>query len=170
MGVRATFQPPKAGPGGCGYSWAVQRAAAPPGHPRWLAELPATSCAVAAALTHWERDVLQPAARRHFGETVAAIRHFGSYGCRPRNNRPGAPLSEHARANAIDIAGFQLASGRMVMVKDGWTGKAQERSFLREARTGACRGFGTVLSPDYDALHADHLHFDQMARATPFCG
>ena len=169
MGVRATILPAKAGPAGCGYPWAVQRACVPAGHPRWLGETPATSCAVAAALTGWERDVLQPAARRHLGAPVSAIRHFGSYGCRPINNRPGAQLSEHARANAIDIAAFQLASGRIVSVKEGWNGRAEERAFLREIRNGACRSFGTVLSPDYDAPHADHLHFDQAARATPFC-
>ncbi|MFN7400313.1 MAG: extensin family protein [Sandaracinobacter sp.] len=169
MGVRATFLPAKAGPAGCGYPWAVQRTAVPQGHPRWLGETPATSCAVAAALTQWERDVLQPAARRHLGVPVTGIRHYGSYGCRPRNNRPGAELSEHARANAIDIAGFQLASGRTVTVKEGWAGKTEERAFLRDLRNGACRRFGTVLSPDYDLAHADHLHVDQIARTTPFC-
>jgi hypothetical protein len=169
LGVRATIMPPRTGPQGCGYPWAVQRATVPAGHPRWLGEPPATSCAVAAALTMWERDVLQPAARRHLGEPVSAIRHFGSYGCRPINNRAGARLSEHARANAIDIAGFQLASGRSVTVKEGWNGTPAEQAFLREIRTGACRSFGTVLSPDYDAPHADHLHLDQMRRPQPFC-
>jgi hypothetical protein len=169
MEVRATVLPPRTGPAGCGYPWAVRRATVPSGHPPWLPEPPATSCAVAAALTQWEHEVLQPAARRHLGEPVTAIRHFGSYGCRPINNRPGAPPSEHGRANAIDIAGFQLASGRMVTVKDGWNGRRNDQAFLRELRTGACRSFGTVLSPDYDAAHADHLHFDQMARPQPFC-
>lgn len=169
MGVRATFLPAKSGPQGCGYPWAVQRVVVPAGHPRWLGEVPATSCAIAAAVTQWERDVLQPTARRHLGTPVSAIRHYGSYGCRPRNNQPGAALSEHARANAIDISGFELASGRVVTVRDGWAGKPEERAFLRELRNGACRSFGTVLSPDYDAPHADHLHFDQIARATPFC-
>ena len=168
-GIRPTILPGRAGPGGCGYGWAVSRQPAPPGNPRWLPDQPATSCAVAAALTLWERDVLQPAARRHLGEPVAAIRHFGGYGCRPISNRPGAQLSEHARANAIDIAGFRLVSGREINLLKDWNGNAAQRAFLREIRTGACRYFGTTLSPDYDAPHADHLHFDQAARTQPFC-
>jgi hypothetical protein len=121
------------------------------------------------ALTLWERDVLAPAARRHLGEPVTGIRHFGSYGCRTIGNRQGGRLSEHARANAIDIAGFQLASGRMVTVKADWAGAPRDRAFLRELRSGACTRFGTVLSPDADSAHADHLHFDQMQRPQPFC-
>ena len=31
-------------------------------------------------------------------------------------------------------------------------------------RDGACDLFATVLSPDYNAAHADHLHFDQAMR------
>ena len=39
-----------------------------------------------------------------------------------------------------------------------------EATFLREVRTGACDLFATVLSPDYNAAHRDHLHFDQADR------
>ena len=46
----------------------------------------------------------------------------------------------------------------------GWTGGSEEAAFLRRARDEACEVFGTVLSPDYNAAHADHLHFDQAAR------
>ena len=37
-------------------------------------------------------------------------------------------------------------------------------AFLREVRDGACDLFATVLSPDYNAAHADHFHLDQAAR------
>ena len=36
-------------------------------------------------------------------------------------------------------------------------------AFLRRIRDGACGLFGTVLSPDYNAPHADHLHMDMAA-------
>ena len=29
-----------------------------------------------------------------------------------------------------------------------------------DVRDKACRSFGSVLSPDYNAAHADHLHLD----------
>jgi hypothetical protein len=31
-------------------------------------------------------------------------------------------------------------------------------------RDGACRLFATVLSPDYNAAHRDHLHLDEAKR------
>ena len=45
-----------------------------------------------------------------------------------------------------------------------WTGDDAEAAFLRRARNEAREVFGTVLTPDYNAAHADHLHFDQAAR------
>jgi hypothetical protein len=45
-----------------------------------------------------------------------------------------------------------------------WRGEGPEARFLREVRDGACGLFATVLSPDYNAAHRDHLHFDQAER------
>ncbi len=125
---------------------------------------PVTSCPVAAALALWERDVVQPAALRHFGAPVAAIDHAGSYACRRLYGRGEGRFSEHATANAFDILGFRLADGRRVSVLQHWPRPSPEASFLRDARDGACRLFATVLSPDYNAAHADHLHLDQANR------
>ncbi len=77
-------------------------------------------------------------------------------------------LSEHALANAVDVAGFDLADGRRVMVETGWrSDDARVREFLQVIHTSACRRFQTVLSPDYNAAHHNHLHLD-MGRG-PFC-
>ena len=123
-----------------------------------------TSCPVAAALALWERDVVQPAARRHFGERVSRIDHAGSFNCRRLYGRAEGPYSEHATADAVDILGFGLADGRRVSVLRDWRGDPTERAFLREVRDGACDLYATVLSPDYNAAHADHFHFDQAQR------
>jgi hypothetical protein len=61
-------------------------------------------------------------------------------------------------AEAIDIAGFRLAGGRLVTLRQGWAGAPDEAAFLRAARDSACRFFATALGPDYNALHADHFH------------
>jgi len=122
------------------------------------------SCPVAAALALWEWHVVQPAAQRHLGERVVALDHLGSYSCRRIGGRPESDWSEHATANAIDIAGFRLAGGRRVSVLDDWSGDPAEAAFLREVRDGACRLFATVLSPDYNEAHRDHLHLDQAQR------
>ncbi|WP_375292508.1 extensin family protein, partial [Sphingomonas melonis] len=72
--------------------------------------------------------------------------------------------SEHATADAVDIAGFRLADGRRITVVGDWTGSGDKAAFLREVRDGACRLFATTLSPDYNAAHRDHLHLDQADR------
>ena len=125
-----------------------------------------TSCPVAAALALWERDVVQPAARRHLGSIVVRIDHAGSYNCRRINGASAGPFSEHATADAVDLVGFRLADGRRISVLRDWPGDGAQAAFLREARTGACRLFATVLSPDYNRAHADHFHFDQADRGT----
>ena len=125
-----------------------------------------TSCAVAAALALWERDVVQPAARRHFGERVVGIDHAGSFSCRRLYGRAEGRFSEHATADAIDIIGFRLADGRRVSVLRDWRRDRAEAAFLREVRDGACDLFATVLSPDYNAAHAAHFHFDQADRGS----
>lgn len=128
----------------------------------------APSCPVAAGLALWEWHAVQPAARRHLGTRVAAIEHFGSYSCRRIRGREGASAgwSEHATANAFDVAAFRLADGRRVSVLGDWDGDDADARFLREVRDGACHLFATVLSPDYNAAHRDHFHFDQAARGS----
>lgn len=123
-----------------------------------------TACPVAAALALWERDSVQPAALRLLGSRVTRIDHFGSYSCRRLYARADGPWSEHATADAVDIAAFRLADGRRISVLGDWPGGGAEATFLRAVRDDACPLFATVLSPDYNAAHADHLHFDQAAR------
>ena len=123
-----------------------------------------TSCPVVAAMTLLERQVLQRAAERHLGSRVAIIHHAGSYSCRRINGRPDGAYSEHATADAIDVTGFTLADGRRVDVLSDWSARGPEAAFLIAVRDGACKLFATVLSPDYNQAHADHLHFDQARR------
>lgn len=121
----------------------------------------ASSCAAAAALALWERDVVRPAAQRRYGQQIARIELAApAYQCRRIAGRADRRLSEHARANAIDIQGFTLEDGRTVSVAAGWRGPARDRAFLRDVRDGACDYFQAVLSPDYNRAHSDHLHFD----------
>lgn len=142
---------------GCGYRDAVELTQSVHAYSGPVA----TSCAMAAALTLWERDVVRPAAERHLGQAVARIELSApSYQCRPIAGRSDGRMSEHARANAMDIAGFTLADGSVITVQRGWRGPADQRAFLREVRDGACDHFGAVLSPDYNGRHRDHLHFD----------
>ncbi len=122
----------------------------------------APSCGVSVALLLWQRDVVQPMARLHLGREVRSIEHLGSYSC--RNIRGGSTPSEHATGNAIDISAFVLSDGRRVTLADHWNAADGRSAFLRALRDGGCDYFTTVLSPEYNAAHADHFHLDQAQR------
>jgi hypothetical protein len=122
------------------------------------------ACPVAAALIVWEREVVQAAARRRFGRRVAGIDHLGAYNCRRMYGRAEGAWSEHARANAFDIAAFRLDDDTRISVQNDWADPGAKGRFLREVRDGACRLFATTLSPDFNNAHRDHLHLDQAAR------
>jgi hypothetical protein len=126
--------------------------------------MPQTTCAVAVGFELWLRQGVQPAAEALFGERVTRIEHFGSYNCRRMYGRENGRWSEHATGNALDIAAFMLADGKRISVRADWNGEGKEPAFLHQVRDDACEAFGTVLSPDYNAAHADHLHLDQAAR------
>ena len=117
------------------------------------------SCPLAAALYAWEREVVQPASAL-LESPVARIEMIGAYSCRNVYGRAEGRISQHATANAIDIAGFRLANGRVVTVERGWAAGSADAAFLREVRDGACRVFRGVLSPDYNRAHANHFHLD----------
>jgi hypothetical protein len=130
---------------------------------------PPVTCPVAAALELWRLNTLKPAAREILGQEVVAIEHLGAFSCRRLYGRDEGPFSEHATGNAIDVASFQLEDGTSISVLRDWGGNGSQARFLRAARDGACAVFGTVLSPDYNAAHADHFHFDQWARWRGVC-
>src|SRR6202042_3805901 len=75
-------------------------------------------------------------------------------------------ISEHAFGNALDIAGFTLADGRTITVKDGWHGAPEEQGFLHDVQSAACTMFTTVLAPGSNAYHYDHMHVDLMRHAS----
>lgn len=147
------------GPGACGIDMPLKVGAAQKAgtHIRPAATI---NCPMTAATDLWAEQVVQPAALMWFGSPVVSMRNVASYGCRTRNHRRGARLSEHAFGNALDISAFTLANGRTVTVLDGWRGAPDEQGFLREVHIGACARFATVLGPGSDGAHEDHFHFD----------
>ncbi len=132
-------------------------------------DTPAVTCPVAAALELWRRKSVAPAARNILGSDLARIEHLGAFSCRRRYGGADGPWSEHATANAIDIAAFVLEDGRRISVLKDWDDDGDKAAFLRAVRDDACGSFATVLSPDYNAAHADHFHFDQDDRWAGVC-
>lgn len=122
---------------------------------------PATlTCDMIPAIDNWLAADVQPSAEIFLGDPVTGVEVAASYGCRTRNSKHGARISEHAFANAIDIKAFLLASGRRISVEHGWKGSPQDALFLRSVHNGGCQRFKTIIGPDGDANHRDHFHFD----------
>jgi hypothetical protein len=118
------------------------------------------TCPLAANFAAWAKHAVRPAARQMLGSDVVRIETMGTYSCRNINGGRSGRLSQHAFGNAVDVSAFVLRDGRRVSVLNGWNGKADERAFLRRLHESACKRFGTVLSPNYNAAHANHFHFD----------
>jgi hypothetical protein len=145
-------EPPRLGPGPGNSVGAVGPVAVKP-----AATL---ACPIVSVLDRWFADSVQPAAQRWFGVRVVEIRQISAYSCRGMNGNPRAHISEHAFGNALDIAGFTLADGRHISVKDGWKGMPEEQGFLRDVQASACQQFTTVLAP------GSNIHVDLMRRAS----
>jgi len=131
-----------------------------------LANLGPVTCAAANQFAGWARYGVDRAAFQILGSHVARIDTFGSYSCRTVAGT--SRMSGHAKANAIDVAGFVLEDGRRITVLADWDGgTADERRFLRVVHDSACKRFGTTLGPQYNAAHKNHLHLE--ADGAAFC-
>jgi hypothetical protein len=117
-------------------------------------------CDMAEAAIHWVRDEVA-ATVQALGASLRSIDDYASYHCRGRNNIVGAQLSEHGKANALDIHSLRLANGRVV----GLTDPQVARDFRESTRKSACGRFSTVLGPGSDGYHEDHVHVDLRERA-----
>jgi len=161
-GVRHVPLADREDPGGCGWQGATRLSAF--GGVRLSSTAP-LACPVVVALTLWERHGLQVAAQARLGSTVLAIDHLGSYACRDVAGNAAGRRSEHARANALDVAGFRLADGRRVSVLKDWQADTDRNAaaalFLLDAGKSACPFFSAVLGPAYNAAHRDHFHLDR---------
>ncbi len=123
-------------------------------------------CPLARNFSNWVRYGVAPAAKQMLGSDLTRIESYGTFNCRPIAG--SGKLSEHGRANAVDVAVFVLADGRRISVLNGWNGgSGDEQRFLRAVFKSACRRFVTALGPEYNAAHANHFHLDMGGR--PLC-
>jgi hypothetical protein len=158
----AAFQPlgEISGPGECGGRDIVslQRVVAKNGAQIEISPPATLRCETAEAIVTWVREDLARAAA--LGPGLAAIENFDSFECRGQNRVPGAKLSEHGKANALDIRSFRLKNGQVVQPTD----PAAPKEFRLAMKTSACARFMTVLGPGSDGYHEDHIHVDLAER------
>jgi hypothetical protein len=119
-----------------------------------------TDCGMATALPGWIGDVdrwLMATEKTR----IETINVGTNYACRNVNNAEGGNLSFHAFGDAMDVVGFTLEDGRTISVDTAWPGTVEQGSrIIRFAHDAACTHFTTVLGPEANALHHDHLHLD----------
>ncbi len=94
------------------------------------------NCGMVASLHAWVEKTLQPTAREALGTSITRLRNASGYVCRARNGHPLGTdrLSEHALANAIDIAGFVTADGRTIDVARSWGPTARDKVAAAQAK------------------------------------
>jgi hypothetical protein len=141
--------------GSCAVRGAVEVSAAgvawgPPG---------VVNCGFARQLDAFARQDVQAAALAHLGRRVRLLHQIGAYSCR-RETGGKHRWSQHARGNALDIAGFELADGTIISVERDWRRSGPERDFLRDVARRACKRFSVVLTPNSNREHHDHIHID----------
>jgi hypothetical protein len=149
------------GAGDCGAPDAVQLLAVVlPDQSKVAVTPPATlRCPMAEQVVDWLRDDVAPTLAES-GPPLRVLDNFDSYECRGRNRVRAAQISEHGRADALDVRGFRLADGREINLTD--IGVAKD---LREKiRLSACARFSTVLGPGSDGYHEEHVHLDLAER------
>jgi hypothetical protein len=153
------------GPGGCGGDDIVRLEAIvlPNGHRVAVTPPAPLRCKMAGAIADWVRtDVV--AIAQTLGSEPSLLDNYESYECRGFNRIPGAHLSEHGRANALDVRGIKLANGRSIALTD----RTVPRELRESVRQSVCARFMTVLGPDSDWYHEEHIHLDLAERRNSY--
>src|SRR5580704_12614820 len=120
-------------------------------------------CTMAEAIASWVREEVAPRALE-LGSSLKAVDNLTSFDCRGRNGSVGAKLSEHGKANALDIHSLRLANGKVLELTDPQVSK----DFREGLRKSACAQFTTVLGPGSDGAHEDHIHVDLLERRSGY--
>jgi hypothetical protein len=118
---------------------------------------------MAEAMIHWLREDVSPATA-DLGEALQSLVSDASFDCRGRNRVAGAKLSEHGRANALDIRAFTARGGKSFHLADPFV----PRDFRERLRQSACTRFNTVLGPGSDGYHEHHIHLDLAQRSSGY--
>ena len=153
------------GPGACGGEDLVRLEAIVLPDKRKVTVKPAAilRCTMASAIADWVRKDMAPLATS-LGSTISDLDNFDSFECRGRNRVAGATLSEHGKANAIDIRAIKLANGQSI----GFTDRTAVREVRERVLHSVCARFSTVLGPGSDWYHEDHIHLDLAQRRNDY--
>lgn len=117
------------------------------------------SCPLAVSTTMLVVQAAAPLANSVLGQRLVRIDHLGSYACRNVYHRAQGRLSEHATADALDVAGFKMSAGETITVAGSWKEQGKSADYLHRVFSEGCPFMGNIIGPDYNAAHANHFHF-----------
>ena len=127
------------------------------------------TCDMVVGLHAWLKSDLQPLARKHLGAEIVKIETMSDYSCRNAYGRVKTRLSEHGRANALDIRGFITSKSEAVAVLDNW-GMTSREVIAQAAKDQAARQAMTprpVVDPVGRAVHRSPRNPRKTSRAGP---
>jgi hypothetical protein len=119
---------------------------------------PVVACRFAERFGHWVGDLAAVLVRGQLGTELKAVHTGAGFECRKRNRATSGKLSAHALGLAVDVVGFELASGARLFVTESQD--SPKVTLLSALRRASCGWFTTILGPGTDAMHADHWHLD----------
>jgi hypothetical protein len=149
------------GPGACGGGDLVRldQVTIAGGKPVEITPAPYLRCPMAEQLALWVRDDAAPQVA-NAGATLTRVNTYDDFDCRGRNRQRTGKVSEHGKANAVDVRGLTFGDGRFAKLTDIHVDKPLRLSL----RKSACARFTTVLGPGSDGYHEEHIHLDLAER------
>ena len=152
------------GPGACGGTDIVRMDAVMiAGKKVDIKPAPYLQCPMAEQLALWLRDDTTPLLAA-IGGVLKSLETYDDFSCRGRNRKMFGKVSEHGKANAIDLRGFTLQDGRYIHLTD----IKADKPLRAGARVSACARFKTVLGPGSDGYHDEHIHIDLAERRNDY--
>ncbi len=97
------------------------------------------NCRIAAKLSEWVEQKLQPIAMEVLEAPVVRIVNASAYTCRQRVGSSKDRLSEHSFANALDVSAF-VKDGRTIDVLTHWGATGGDRRAQASLGAGAIGG------------------------------
>ncbi|MGE0699561.1 MAG: extensin family protein [Hyphomicrobiaceae bacterium] len=123
-----------------------------------LSQPAVVNCDVIATMHDWLTADVQPAARRVLGGRIARIDVLSSYSCRNAYGRKKSRLSEHGRANAIDIKAFHTDTQAVDLAADWGMTERDVKARIAAAEKAAREHAANKAREEAEALARARRH------------
>src|SRR3954468_18628340 len=112
---------------------------------------PIVACRFAERFGRWVGNLVVVLVRGQLATDLKAVRPGAGFECRNRNRAASGKLSAHALGLAVDVAGFELASGDRLLVTESQD--SPKVALLATLRAASCAWFTTILGRNRAGHH-----------------